>query len=45
MSKHDGVNTLANIANAAYQRKTAKALGLSERTLNRKIKEYNILKK
>ena len=26
MTKHDGINTLANIANAAYQRKTAKAL-------------------
>ena len=34
MTKHDGVNTLANIANAAYQRKTAKAL--EEANLNAK---------
>ena len=34
MTKHDGINTLANIANAAYQRKTAKAL--EEANLNAK---------
>tara|TARA_B000000557_G_scaffold253544_1_gene242740 strand:- start:3402 stop:4625 length:1224 start_codon:yes stop_codon:yes gene_type:complete len=36
-------STLGKLDN--NRRKTAKALGLSERTLYRKIKEYNILKK